>query len=251
MIKYLLLIIILFSCSTLKKFTPRGVPIVIDTIYVSEQNYINNYDYAEPSVSEMKQSKRNVSIQEEINPHPITIDNSKPNIIYLPGEKQIVPKEMGRLVYNIPDTMKLGRMETIVVRINRDVSDHSISRGVVGIDTTIRVTQTMDVSLVDPSGNSFNIKKNNDGVMLIEHGEYTEWVFDVTPLRSGKNKLNLVISIMINGNKKQQVYSDIIVVKTDTIIVIKTWWDKYWQWCFSTLLLPLFFWLRSKRKSHK
>jgi hypothetical protein len=83
---------------------------------------------------------------------------------------------------------------------------------------------------------------------MIEDSGYTEWVYTVTPLRTGKHSLNLVVSIIKEGNKKETVYNDLVYIRSNPKEVIKGFWERNWQWAFSTILIPLIIWFYNKRK---
>lgn len=194
------------------------------------------------------------SVADESRPRDIFIENESvtaipPDLPDLPVTPPVeIKKEHGILVYNIPDTMKLRTTYVLTIRINRDTTDKKILDLIPkGISTVIKTTEQMEVTLVDPSpsdNKAFDIIKSNDASQHIDTDEYTEWIFNVTPLRSGKFSLNLVVK----NNGKQVVYFKGVTVKSVPGVVVKTWWDKYWQWTFSTLLIPFGIWLYNKRK---
>lgn len=109
----------------------------------------------------------------------------------------------------------------------------------------------MEVEIVDPTSNSFLIVKNNSDVQLVDTTDYTEWVYNVTPNKSGRLKLNVIVSIIREKGKKQIVYFDNVYVKSNPVIVVETFWEKYWQWCFSTLIIPFGIWLWNRKKKRK
>ena len=110
----------------------------------------------------------------------------------------------------------------------------------------------MEVKLIDPSpldNKIFSIVPDNDGEQLIEDGnEVTKWTWNVTPLKSGKANLKIVIAIIKNGHKKETVYQDNIVIKTNPSKTIPIFIEKYWQWFLSTLIIPFGVWLYNRKK---
>ena len=51
-----------------------------------------------------------------------------------------------------------------------------------------------------------------------------------------------MVSIIRDGNLKQNVYNDDVTVETTTTIEVKSWFQKYWQWAigfFIASLLPM------------
>ena len=92
----------------------------------------------------------------------------------------------------------------------------------------------MEVNLIDssPSDNKmFDIVQNNKGVQLVEDNEeYTQWTWDITPVRSGKTKLKIVISIIRDGVANETVYEDTVVVRADVTKTVPFFISQYWKW---------------------
>jgi hypothetical protein len=99
----------------------------------------------------------------------------------------------------------------------------------------------MQVEIIDPTGNSFKVTPVNIQKQFVD-STYTEWRFNVTPLKSGTNKLNLVISIFKDDDVKQIVYSDDIYVRSNPKAEIKSFWYDNWKWFLEKLLIPLASW---------
>jgi len=160
---------------------------------------------------------------------------------------------MGSLVYHIPDTMIKKKTYTLRLRINRDTSDKSIlliDNG--SVSTVIKTTSKMEIIIVDPSppeDKSFEIIKSNDDKQIVDNDSYTEWIYNVTPLKSGNLKLNIIISIIKSGDKKQVVYFKDIRVRSNPSADFFDFIKKYWQWMMTTLVIPLVvWWWRSRKK---
>jgi hypothetical protein len=181
------------------------------------------------------------------------VENTKIQVVEV--ENRIVNKEtmnLGRVVYKIPSEMKVRTTHQVIVRISK--STVHILENLEGEvkSTIIPVTETMEVKLVDPSPEDdkmFEIVPDNEGIQLVEDNEsITEWTWNVTPKRSGEAKLKVVISIIRDGVKKEKVYSDEVIVKSD--IKKSSWYfiRTYWEWIMSSLVLPFVIWFFTKRK---
>ena len=161
----------------------------------------------------------------------------------------------GKLVYNMPNEMMEKKTYTIKIRINRDTLDNSIISNLDNPDVSvIKTTKKMEVSIVDPSPiskKSFEIVKSNDDNQLVEDGEYTEWIYNITPLRHGKLNLNIVVSITMDGDKKQVVYFKTLFVKSNPKADFIDFISDNWQWMISTLILPLIIWWWNNRKKKR
>lgn len=160
---------------------------------------------------------------------------------------------IGEILYKVPDTMVVFHEYTITVRISRKIGTTEIMENLDGKVTkkTITTSERMDVILVDSSpDSSFSIKNINTSGQIIDSVDYTEWKFGAKPLKPGRKTLNLVVSIISESGIKQKVYSDDIQVKANIGGEVKSWWGKYWQWMFTTIIIPLviYFWKRKKKE---
>lgn len=160
--------------------------------------------------------------------------------------------KLGMLLYHIPDTMLREKTYTIKVRINRDTSNKIISHDLKKYNklTVIKTTSKMEVNIVDPSNESFRIVKSNSDQQLVED-EYTEWIYDVTPIKNGHLKLNLVVSIIRDENKKQIVYFDTVFVKLNPKATMSDFISENWKWLCTTILIPLLTWWWNKKRKNK
>jgi hypothetical protein len=162
--------------------------------------------------------------------------------------------KLGTLVYQIPDTMIYKKTYIIRIRINRDTLDKTISQNIEKITKTaiIKTTQKMEVLIVDPSSEkSFEIVKSNDDSQNIETDEYTEWVYGITPIKSGRLKLNIVISIIKKDSKKQIVYIDSVFVKANPARNVNDFLGENWKWIMTTIIIPIVGWYYNKKRKKR
>jgi hypothetical protein len=162
-----------------------------------------------------------------------------------------VKKEFGQIVYKIPDTMIVLKSYEIVIRISKG-QKVNIEENLNGRITKkeIRVESRMEVKLKDPES-KFEISEINKERQLIEEDEFTEWRFVVIPKKTGKCKLNLVVSIIIGEDTKEIVYEDIITVRSNPTVQVKSWWEENWKLMLELILIPLFIWGYNKWKNRK
>ncbi len=163
----------------------------------------------------------------------------------------------GRIVYKIPNIMKIRSTYNVFVRISKSKSTLSIYDDLSGeVKTSVLpVTETMEAKLIDlsPKDNKcFDIQVKNEGVQLVENGDtYTEWSWGVTPIRLINSKLEIVISIIRDGNKKDIVYNDIVEVEKDIKEQILFFLKKYWQVLMTSIAIPFLVWLYKSKKDKK
>lgn len=163
----------------------------------------------------------------------------------------------GRIVYKIPDVMKIRTTYKVLVRISKSKNVISIYDSLQGTvrESKIPITETMEVKLLDisPADNkAFEIVDGNSGIQLIEDGDtYTEWSWNVTPVRVGNSKLKIVVSVIRNGNKKDIVYEDSVEVQKDILIQVGFFFKKYWQIFMTAIAIPFIVFLYKRRKEKK
>lgn len=142
----------------------------------------------------------------------------------------------GRVVYKIPETMKVRTTYQVVLRIAKSRATLSVYDSLKDkvITSVIPVTPVMEVKLIDASPEdhkAFEIKEDNSARQIIEDGDtYTQWSWNVTPVRAGTSKLDIVISVVRDGEKKEVVYTDTVIVKVDFFAQIIFFIRTYWQW---------------------
>ena len=157
--------------------------------------------------------------------------------------KSVIPVEpvikFGSLVYNIPDTMDLGKTYIVKFRINRDTSKKDIFVGIKPyMKSVIRTTSQMLVQVKDPSPDNdkaFDILQTTTDIQDVDNDGYTEWVYSITPKKNGSHELNVVIQIIRGNNKKDIVYENIVWIKNKPMVIIKGFWEENWKWVISTL----------------
>ncbi len=237
--KYLILLLIILSGCKLKKGTNTLLNSKNNIEYVSDSiqiEYISDSIQIEYYGNMLVRSTPPISINREIT----TIENP---IKSTPIQSVV---SMGQIVYNIPDTMNVLQDYKIVIRISKESNLIDIQENLNGrtVRSEIRVENRMEVKVVDPSGDNFKIIPINRERQLVENGEYTQWFFSVTPLKSGEDlKLDLVVSIIIGEDIKEIVYTDSVLVKSSPTIQVKSWWDRNWSWVIEVMLIPFGIWI--------
>lgn len=156
---------------------------------------------------------------------------------------------VGRVMFNPPDTMKLGIHERVEVRISQDnqvdIISNLIGHGITQIEE-MKVSESMKVKLI---GNSFKINRINEHEeQIVVPSGFTEWAWDVTPNKIGKQKLFLRITLGIRlpygeVNKDLTTLERELLVNVNPIYSAKLFAINYWKWIITSLLIPLLGWL--------
>ena len=158
----------------------------------------------------------------------------------------------GHVAYKIPTEMSVRSTYQVIVRISKSkIHIYENLNGEVKT-STIPVTKTMEVKVIDPSPTDrkmFEIIPDNKPIQLVENNEdVTQWTFNVTPLKTGKSKLKVVISIIKDSHVKEVVYEDNVTVIADVTKTIPFFIANYWQWLITTLIIPFIIWFVKRRK---
>jgi len=176
-----------------------------------------------------------------------------------------IPSEMERLVrgkigYDIPDTMKVGNQYKTTVSISKSLNDSILFLNIDSSGFTteeIKVSSKVKVSLIDPTLNkNFDIVPLSTEEQLVDVTSNTIWLWNITPLRMGKNELLLratvkVISDLGETPKDIPVFEKIITVQASPIFAIGQFLGDNWQWIAGTMIIPLLIWRYNKRKKKR
>jgi len=131
--------------------------------------------------------------------------------------------KQGEILYRIPDTMPLGRETRCLVRIalNADAIVENINFDeYVTLKPLSRVSDLMQVELLDPGKDpAFEVRSISSPEQFVEDEGYTEWLFQVMPLRAGTFPLLIKVSVieLILGKerKKEIVLEEVVQVRAD------------------------------------
>ena len=165
----------------------------------------------------------------------------------------------GTIAYSVPQEMQVGKSYQIKLRISKQTGKEINKTLIVGereipiadpsIDSkvtleNIRVERTMTAELLSEDG-AFKVTKLNTDKQVLEDESYTEWGWIVTPQKSGKTYLKLVIKIKVKADGETYI-KDIVVfdknikVKANASLEVKSWFSQYWQWLMTTIIIPVF-----------
>jgi hypothetical protein len=82
----------------------------------------------------------------------------------------------------------------------------------------------------------------------------TEWLWHLTPTATGTHEVFLTITAFVYVDEDNFVerhirtFEKVIIVEVEPQQVLLDWLAQYWQWLFTTLLIPLFLYLRKRYK---
>jgi hypothetical protein len=195
------------------------------------------------------------------------------NATYIDNTESIKPIKnliKGLIAYSVPDEMTVGENYNVKIRITKDstqkktlvIGDNKIPINDTTVQSTItiesiRVSSIMSASLTTDSEENFKIASKSTETQNIEQLGYTEWEWNVMPLKSGEHELKLIIKVRITSEDGEKSFKDIVVfeknvfAKKNISYSIKNLFNKYWQWSLSTLIIPFIVWLYNRKKKKK
>lgn len=262
--KYLFLIVICFiiSCCAQKSNKEDKKISTIDTINIIKKDTVKKIQYeiqdtisneqplagnVDPSYKKIKKIKSSDLIYYK----PLPIQNTHPNQTIMMNQIQI---DSGRLNYIIEDTMEVGKKYIIEVSISKNLTKNEVVSKVITfkgkensiVDTVIRITNNMEIKIIDPSGESFKIIPLSSEVQVLENKDVTIWKWSVIPLVDGENDLSVVVDVIIGEtHKSYTIYDGKIHVYMKNKWFTKTmeWIENNVELVFGSVLIPLIIWL--------
>ena len=171
----------------------------------------------------------------------------------------------GWIAYSVPEEMKVAKTYSVKVRISKKSGSQTKADLILGSADAInnpslpsvatiedvKVSGEMSAELRADAG-AFDIKALSTPVQNIDNESYTEWEWVVTPKKSGDSPLKLIIRVK-DLNKDIVVFNKNIKIKKNVTVAVGGFFEKYWQWLMTTIIIPIFiyFWNRKKKKRNK
>ena len=124
-------------------------------------------------------------------------------------DKGYLSKKKGELLYKIPSTMQVAKKHNCIVRVayDRDLLTKKLTVDENTIIEDITLTKVMSAELIDNNPEkAFDVKTVYDNRQYLIKDGYTEWLFDVTPLKTGKHTLTLKVSAIekVDGESQKR-----------------------------------------------
>lgn len=263
---FLLFVAITVSCCIQKHKRIKSITIKQDTTIISIEDTIKKiFTVGDTTSYEVPYEDKELEERIEVGSvDPNYKKNSIPKVkkpkikIILDTTKKVIPTnkveiDTGRLNYALDDTMQVGESYIIEVSITKNLSKKEVVSKVLTfkdkdniVDTIIRVTNEMEIKIIDPTGECFKITPISAENQFLEEGEVTIWRWSIIPLVDGNNDLNIVVNVIVGDSQKSYtVYDGKIHVYMKNKIW-KTVWNfitNNMEWIGGSILVPVFGWL--------
>lgn len=159
------------------------------------------------------------------------------------------------IAFNTPDKMVMGETADMQLIIDPSKTSEEIKKEIKAegekVGATVLVSKVVIVKVLAPDFDVVELV--NKGRQAIDFNGPTEWKWTISPKSKGSHKIHLTITavIQIDGDKAERLIKtfdkEIVVVVTPKQVIVG-FFEKYWQWLFTTLLLPLGLWLWKRYK---
>ena len=229
--------------------------VAIDTLPVTEVEEFHQL------VRESVPKSEKIENKEQKKDTPLQKHQKKRGLKVLDKTSTLLVPNRGWIAYSVPESMKVKKSYHVKVRIskkgsqskaqlilgNSDALDNPNYPSIAVIED-VKVCSQMSAEL---RGNieCFEITSLSTKTQDIDVEGYTEWDFIVTPKIAGHSQLKLVVKVK-NLDKDIIVFNRNIEVDSNVPVVVRGFFEKYWQWLVTTLVIPIFiyFWNQKKKK---
>ena len=193
------------------------------------------------------------------------LTDRKKKIVDLTDDSQISNSKEGIMAYSLPTEMRVGKSYNIKLRISKEKDKIKLIRNNssnnLQTDTnysitieSVRVESLMTAELFGDK-KAFEINPVSTELQNIEDKGYTEWEWQVIPIKSGIRFLKLIVRVRVRVEdvitfKDITVFDRNIRVKSNIGYVSSNFITEYWQWLMTTIIIPLiiWFWNRKNKK---
>src|SRR5487761_1078998 len=158
-------------------------------------------------------------------------------------ETELAKLQVGRISFNPPAQMTVGRKERIETRLGRKVIAN-LGKELKGHgevkEEDVKVGPNMTVTLQGPN---FDIFPLNSDEQLVSEDSFTQWAWDVTPERRGVQTLVLRVAVRLRVREvfgfevgSETVLERNIPVRVNALHSISHFVSANWKWLVATVL---------------
>ena len=145
-----------------------------------------------------------------------------------------------------PTTKNIGESFSIKLVVTPETIEVKTLAG-----TTISKVQVSNVVEARLTSSDFNIKDVTPVQQAILLTSTTEWEWILTPLAAGKHTVHLSVDsiVIVNDKEKQRSVRTLakeIEISITATQVLSQWFSNNWQWLWTTILVPIGLWVKTK-----
>jgi len=201
-------------------------------------NVLGTYEQPVPSCAPVTQSS-------PVRHAPLESTNST--------EAELRKFTLGKVLFHSPNQMKVGVPAIVRVRISENLTQDFFK----GLTHTqkievenIRISRFMTVIL---TGDDFKIKPfQKDDEQIIEEEDFTQWKWEVTPLKGGKRQLFVNVTIRVkvdnqHGSKNLEALNKEIDIIINPVYSVQNFASQHWEWILGSAFIPIALQILSKK----
>lgn len=177
-----------------------------------------------------------------------------PKVIVNKPDRVMAQLYTAPMVFSMPD--KVNIKDTFKVQLLIDPSKgltellNSLTVEGTKAGSNIKIAKVVIVNL---SAADFDIERITPAEQAVAETEPTEWLWSLRAKSAGKHSVTLSVTAVIKINGKETTYhiktvDRAVEIEVTPHQIIASWFDKYWQWLFTTILLPIGIWIYKKRQ---
>lgn len=214
-----------------------------------------------PPVAERSPSAVGGALDWFLNDHPVGMGRSTvPPVEGSEPEGLVVDDVLDQLAeaslaFVMPDraNVKSRVRAQLLISVRAMVDELAEELTVEGQEFTGRVLVSR-VVLAKLTAPSFEVETITPERQAVSQTTSTEWLWYLTPKKTGTHEVFLTITAFVYADEANYVerhirtFEKVIYVDVRPQQMVEAWLAKYWQWLFSTLLIPLFLYLRKRHK---
>lgn len=170
-------------------------------------------------------------------------------------ERLLGKMQLGNIAFNVPSAMNLHETALIqlVLSLQKPIDELKQMIEAVGEKqgTIIKVSNIMVAQL---KGTHFQINAINPESQVVTSSEVTEWKWEVKPISTGRQTLHLTLSAQftVEGqptSKLVRTFDKTIEVNVTLAQRATDLIDRFGQWLWAGVIIPLAGWLWKRRKA--
>jgi len=168
----------------------------------------------------------------------------------------------GNIVFNPHTEMKEQKPETVQARISFQDIGPALAEGLKGPgkpqEEKLKVSEIMTVKLIGDK-TAFSIDEVTDARQTVAGKPFAQWEWNVTPLKSGNQKLTLTATATIYLDERGETPADYKTLEKPILVHVDRWYTtkqfvaNNFQWLWAVILVPLggLLWGLRKRKRRR
>lgn len=184
------------------------------------------------------------------------IKENKPIVKKNTVNKDEVAKQLftASMAFTAPDNANIKETVKAQLLINPTADLDALEKqlSVKGNKSSQRI-KVSKIIIANISAPNFEVDNVTPEEQAITQDDTTEWLWNLTPKSTGLHTVDLSVTAVVKVDNDStthhiRTFTKSVKIEITPKQVMSNWFDKYWQWSFTTLILPLVLWYYKKKK---